>query len=195
MNYEPWMMLIAVVGVVVPIVGIVVAAWAALSSQLRSMKNELREDIGDVRKNIGKVDSKVSKLRRTIAAIKVKVNALWRHWQETPLVPPRPVPPAPIRPVPNEIAEPARVSLSEQVPTGKYGPLAEYLLGITDETIHTMTFEDLDQMVDGLPKKVREAAYSWWWNKGHAQAAAWTAGWSIANVDFVGSNVTFEKIA
>ena len=188
MNYEPWMMLIAVVGVVV-------AAWAALSGQLRSMKNELREDIRDVRKDIGKVDSKVSKLRRTIAAIKVKVNALWRHWQETPLVPPRPVPPAPIRPVPNEIAEPARVSPSEQVPTGKYGPLAEYLLGITDETIHTMTFEDLDQMVDGLPKKVREAAYSWWWNKGHAQAAAWTAGWSIANVDFVGSNVTFEKIA
>ena len=188
MNYEPWMMLIAVVGVVV-------AAWAALSSQLRSVKNELQEDIRDVRKDIGKVDSKVSKLRRTIAAIKVKVNALWRHWQGTPLVPPRPVPPAPIRPVPNEIAEPARVSLAEQVPTGKYRPLAEYLLGITDETFHTMTFEDLDQMVDGLPEKVREPAYSWWWNKGQAQAAAWTARWSIANVDFVGSNVTFEKIA
>ena len=86
-----------------------------------------------------------------------------------------------------------------QTPTkvaGKYGPLARRL---AEETGHrcTLTFTEIDQLVDGLPDSAHTHR-PWWANdQSHAQARAWMAtGWKVAEGGVkLGDAVVFERNA
>jgi hypothetical protein len=59
-----------------------------------------------------------------------------------------------------------------------------------------MTFDEVDDLVGGLPASARR--YSAWWSNEregrHVQARAWMdAGWRVENVDLTAETVRFTK--
>lgn len=71
----------------------------------------------------------------------------------------------------------------------KYDPLRDYLRGRT--TPVTMTFDEVADLVGGLPK----SAYDWqlWWRNDdpHVQAQAWAAAGFDAEADLTRRTVLF----
>lgn len=77
----------------------------------------------------------------------------------------------------------------------KYDPLQERLARAGGETL-TLSFSQIDELVQGLPRSARQHA-AWWANEtgqGHVQARAWMgASWMIDHVDFRSEHVTFRR--
>lgn len=78
---------------------------------------------------------------------------------------------------------------------GKYDPLHERLTRAVGDTL-TMSFREIDELVQGLPRSARLYA-AWWANEkgqGHVEARAWMgAGWNVDRVDFGTEQVTFRR--
>ncbi len=78
---------------------------------------------------------------------------------------------------------------------GKYDPLDARLAQAAGETL-TLTFGQMDELVQGLPPSARKYL-AWWANEttgSHVQARAWTgAGWRVDEVDFRAERVTFRR--
>jgi hypothetical protein len=77
----------------------------------------------------------------------------------------------------------------------KYDPLQEKLAAAEGETL-TLSFSQIDELVQGLPRSARQHT-AWWANetgRGHVQARAWmAASWMIDYVDFRSEHVTFRR--
>jgi hypothetical protein len=78
---------------------------------------------------------------------------------------------------------------------GKYAALAEYLRGRSGGTV-TVSFEDVAELVGGLPESARNHR-AWWANdESHVQGRAWLReGWQVEAVDLGAARVTFQKLA
>ena len=76
---------------------------------------------------------------------------------------------------------------------GKYDPLYERLARAAGETL---TFGQIDELVQGLPPSARKYP-AWWANEtagSHVEARAWMgAGWKVLEVDFRAEHVTFRR--
>lgn len=71
----------------------------------------------------------------------------------------------------------------------KYDLLNSYLSRVLDRV--TLTWPELDAIVEGLPKSATE--YRAWWGGGHIQEKAWkSAGFEVTNLQ-LGSQVTFIR--
>jgi hypothetical protein len=93
--------------------------------------------------------------------------------------------------------EPPARSLPQRtrVPSGgKYATLAEYLRGRLSGTV-TVSFEDVAEIVGGLPRSALNHR-AWWANdESHAQGRAWLQeGWRVEAVDLEAARVTFQKL-
>jgi hypothetical protein len=77
----------------------------------------------------------------------------------------------------------------------KYAPLRRHLEGRTEGEI-TLSFNQLDQLVDGLPASARNHR-AWWANEAegsHVQARAWiNAGWRVDEVQLTAERVKFVR--
>jgi hypothetical protein len=78
---------------------------------------------------------------------------------------------------------------------GKYDPLQETLARVGTETL-TLSFSQMDELVQGLPRSARH--YTAWWaneaGQGHVQARAWMgAGWMVDHVDLRSEHVSFRR--
>ena len=78
---------------------------------------------------------------------------------------------------------------------GKYDPLYERLARAAGEKL-TLTFGQIDELVQGLPPSARK--HQAWWNNesagSHIQARAWMgAGWTVDEVDRRAERVTFRR--
>jgi hypothetical protein len=73
---------------------------------------------------------------------------------------------------------------------GKYDPLRDRLRAASDEI--EWTFEDVSDLVGGLPASARDHQ-AWWGNEHtHVQSAAWlSAGHRVESVDLVHGRVRF----
>lgn len=76
---------------------------------------------------------------------------------------------------------------------GKYDILRDRLRGAPE--VVEWTFEDLADLVGGLPSSAREHQ-AWWGNEHtHVQSAAWLAeGYRVEAVDLVQGRVRFERV-
>ena len=75
----------------------------------------------------------------------------------------------------------------------KYEPLGEYLQKTKKDEI-TLTFSQIEEIIeDNLP--VSASKYqAWWVNGGHAHSDAWTEyGYKTSELDLAGRKVTFIK--
>jgi len=79
---------------------------------------------------------------------------------------------------------------------GKYDALADHLRGVPgDELTVTLTFSEVDRIVDGLPPSAYRLR-QWWANDSKVEAHAWrAAGWHVdeGGVDFNGQKVRFAR--
>lgn len=79
---------------------------------------------------------------------------------------------------------------------GKYEPLADYLASRpTNQSTVTMTFEQVADLVGGLPRSAYEYR-EWWANDSKVEARAWrSAGWHVDRhgVDFGVKTVRFAR--
>jgi hypothetical protein len=78
---------------------------------------------------------------------------------------------------------------------GKYQPLQRHLLGLRSSAVR-MTFEEVDDLVGGLPSSAGRYR-AWWANDGryHSHANAWLdAGWVVDEVG-LGRWVRFRRVA
>ena len=76
---------------------------------------------------------------------------------------------------------------------GKYSKLHDFLDRAGDAKI-TLTFSVIEDILQvSLPPSARKHR-QWWANGGHSQANAWLdAGFTVAQVDFAGGRVCFER--
>ena len=77
--------------------------------------------------------------------------------------------------------------------SGKYAALCNALRQSTADLV-VLSFDDLDELVDGLPKSAR--THRAWWSNGtsHVQSRAWTAaGFTVREVDLDAEKVTFAR--
>jgi hypothetical protein len=77
----------------------------------------------------------------------------------------------------------------------KYSSLRDYLEREAGPSVE-MTFDEVDDVVGGLPASARR--YSAWWSNEregkHVQARAWMdAGWCVANVNLTDERVRFTR--
>jgi hypothetical protein len=76
----------------------------------------------------------------------------------------------------------------------KYEPLRQHLEGLqTDEV--TLSFDEIERMVGGLPPSAYEHR-AWWANtRSHPNAVAWLdAGWELTDVKFGSQHVRFRRV-
>jgi len=79
----------------------------------------------------------------------------------------------------------------------KYDPLTERLARAAGDTM-TFTFQEIDELVNGLPASARQHS-AWWANETgpsqqHVQSRAWLgAGWRVDHVDLSGHRVIFRR--
>jgi hypothetical protein len=96
-----------------------------------------------------------------------------------------------------ELREPAARPSPQRpdVPSGrKYAALAEYLRGRSGGSV-TVSFEEIAEIVGGLPGSARKHR-AWWANdESHVQGRAWLeAGWRVEAVDIGAARVTFQRL-
>jgi hypothetical protein len=77
----------------------------------------------------------------------------------------------------------------------KYSSLRDHLEREAGSSVE-MTFDEVDDVVGGLPASARR--YSAWWSNErggkHVQARAWMdAGWCVANVNLTAERVRFTR--
>jgi hypothetical protein len=77
----------------------------------------------------------------------------------------------------------------------KYSSLRHHLERESGPSVE-MTFDEIDDVVGGLPASARR--YSAWWSNEregrHVQARAWVdAGWCVANVNLTAERVRFTR--
>ena len=81
-------------------------------------------------------------------------------------------------------------------PKDKYSPLRELLATAAkrgDRAVY-LDFDEIDQMIDGLPPVARSEK-RWWANGKQAQAKAWqAAGWRVDTVGFARQRVAFVRL-
>jgi len=80
---------------------------------------------------------------------------------------------------------------------GKYTKLQGYLRDSNKKQV-VLTFEEIGQLVDQLPRSAYNPKYSWWGNEhspGRVHAFAWLSAGYEANVDFRKAVVVFTKPA
>ena len=78
----------------------------------------------------------------------------------------------------------------------KYSSLHRYLEREAGPSVE-MTFDEIDDVVGGLPASARR--YQAWWSNEpegtHVQARAWMdAGWRVANVNLTAKRVRFTRV-
>jgi len=75
---------------------------------------------------------------------------------------------------------------------GKYDPLRDSLRAAPDDI--EWTFDDVADLVGGLPASARDYP-AWWGNEHtHVQSAAWlSAGYKVESVDLVHGRVRFRR--
>ncbi len=75
----------------------------------------------------------------------------------------------------------------------KYGPLERHLTGIHGRRV-SMDFDEINNLVGGLPPSAYEHQ-AWWSNSpSHVQASAWlNAGWRVVAVSFFAQRVRFSR--
>jgi hypothetical protein len=78
---------------------------------------------------------------------------------------------------------------------GRYASLGEHLRSRSGGSV-TVSFEEIAEIVGGLPGSARNHR-AWWANdESHVQARAWLqAGWRVEAVDVEEARVTFHKLA
>lgn len=77
---------------------------------------------------------------------------------------------------------------------GKYDPLGRHLVEAarSGEQVVTMTFGEVDRLVDGLPPS--SSRRQWWANNSQVQSLAWhEAGWHVDKVDLDARLVLFTR--
>lgn len=74
----------------------------------------------------------------------------------------------------------------------KYDPLRDHLIHVLGPT-HTMTFDEVANLVGGLPQSAYDLR-QWWANNSLVQALAWrAAGWHVDSVALTSKHVTFAR--
>jgi len=78
-------------------------------------------------------------------------------------------------------------------PTRKYYGLYTYLKEHPNEEAFTISFDELEKMINtSLPRSARTTR-AWWANTSTTQSEAWlNAGWLVDHVDFVAKEVIFR---
>lgn len=74
----------------------------------------------------------------------------------------------------------------------KYDPLRDHLVRVVSN-VHSMTFDEVADLVGGLPRSAYDLR-QWWANASKVQARAWReAGWHVDSVTLTSHRVTFSR--